>query len=178
MDDATLGIITGAIGVVGALAGTGFTQWRSDIREQVRLKVEERREQARLDAEVERERDTRLFDHRRAAYAAVIGEYLKWAALGDDVKRGLAPSPPEDANADFWRLVLEVRMLGSKKTGEAVQGLYFAICELVWPESMGGSKEPEWDAMDAFEKFQDAARADLGVPQPERFKSMEIKLPD
>lgn len=73
MDDATLGIITGAIGVVGALAGTGFTQWRSDVREQARLEVEERREQARLDAEVERERDTRLFDHRRAAYAAVIG---------------------------------------------------------------------------------------------------------
>jgi hypothetical protein len=32
--------------------------------------------------------------------------------------------------------------------------------------------------MDAFEKFQDAARADLGVPQPKRFKDMEIKLPD
>jgi hypothetical protein len=178
MDDAMLGIITGAIGVVGALAGTGFTQWRSDVREQGRLEVEERREQARLQAEVERERDTRLFDHRRVAYAAVIGEYLKWAALGDDVKKGRAPSPPENANDDFWRLVLDVRMLGSKKTGEAVQDLYFAVCELVWPGTMGGSKEPEWDAMDAFEKFQDAARADLGVPQPKRFKDMEIKLPD
>lgn len=69
-------------------------------------------------------------------------------------------------------------MLGSKKTGKAVQDLYFAVCELVWPGTMGRSKEPEWDAMDAFEKFQDAARADLGVPQPKRFKDMEIKLPD
>lgn len=178
MDDAMLGIITGAIGVVGTLAGTGFTQWRSDVREQERLEVEERREQARLQAEVERERDTRLFDHRRVAYAAVIGEYLKWAALADDVKKGRAPSPPADANDDFWRLVLEVRMLGSKKTGKAVQNLYFAVCELVWPGTMGGSKEPEWDAMDAFEKFQDAARADLGVPQPKRFKDLEIKIPD
>lgn len=176
MDDATLGIITGAIGVVGALVGTGFTQWRSDVREQQRLEIEERREQTRLDAEVTRERDSRLFDHRRAAYAAVIGEYQKWAALGDDVKKGLAPSPPEDANDEFWRLVLEVRMLGSKKTGKTVQDLYFAVCELVWPGTMGGSKEPEWDAMDAFEKFQDAARADLGVRQPRRLKDIEIKL--
>jgi hypothetical protein len=112
------------------------------------------------------------------AYAAVIGEYLKWAALGDDVKKGRAPLPPEDANDDFWRLVLDVRMLGSKKTGTAVQDLYFAVCELVWPGTMGGPEEPEWDAMDAFEKFQDAARADLGVPQPKRFKEMELKLPD
>ena len=55
MDAATVGVLTGTIGVVGTLVGVVFTQWRADVREGKRLVVEERREQQRLDRDAARE---------------------------------------------------------------------------------------------------------------------------
>jgi hypothetical protein len=87
VDAAAVGLISGGIGVAGTLLGVVFTQWRADVRERTRLAVEERREQQRLARDAELERDARLFDHRRTAYAAVIEQYHRWSVIAADVEQ-------------------------------------------------------------------------------------------
>jgi len=159
---AAVGLITGAIGVLGTLAGVLFTQWRADVRERDREAAEERREERRIANEAERERDARLFDYRRNAYVSVIEQYHRWSSVGSKVERGEVAEPPEDAMDDFWRLVGEVELYGGHEVGSAAQDLYFTLYG--WVFNWKSSKEPGWDALDGYAAFLDAARVDLGVP--------------
>lgn len=158
MDAATVGLFTGSIGVIGTLAGVGFTQWRSDVRERSRIEVEERREQTRLDRETDREQSARLFDHRRTAYSAVIREYHHWMEAAD--RPGPWRSPEDGVMGDFWQLLSEIDLYGSRVAATLARDLYFAISDVYYD-----SKDP-MKAHDRFNEFLDAARTDLGVTSP------------
>lgn len=158
--------MSGGIGVAGTLLGVVFTQWRSDVRERNRLAVEERREQQRLAHDTDRERDARLFDHRRNAYLAVIEQYHRWINIAADVREGLKSEPPEDAMDGFWRIVGDVDLYGSAEAAEKAQALYFVL-----HEQMYGTRNPniedadrDLEAGDRHNEFVNAARADLGLP--------------
>jgi hypothetical protein len=166
VDATTVGVLTGTIGVVGTLLGVVFTQWRADVREKNRLAVEERREQQRLDHDANRERDTRLFDHRRNAYVAVIEQFHRWSAIAADIREGVQPEPPEDAMEDFWRVVSEVDLYGSAEAAEKALGLYFVLHTQVYGPHNPNIEDADRDleVMDRQNDFVDAARADLGLP--------------
>ena len=166
VDAATLGVMSGGIGVAGTLLGVVFTQWRSDVRERNRLAVEERREQQRLAHDTERERDARLFDHRRNAYLAVIEQYHRWISIVADVREGLKPEPPEDAMDGFWRIVGDVDLYGSTEAAEKAQALYFVLHEHLYGPRNPNIEDADRDleAGDRHNEFVNAARADLGLP--------------
>lgn len=165
MDAATVGVLTGGIGVAGTLLGVVFTQWRSDVREKNRLAVEERREEQRLAHDAERERDARLFDHRRNAYLAVIEQFHRWSTIAAEVREGTSPEPPEDAMDEFWRVVSEVDLYGSTEAAEKALALYFVLREQVYgPRNPNIEKDDlDLEVMDHQNDFVDAARADLGL---------------
>lgn len=165
MDAATVGLLTGSIGVLGTLGGVVFTQWRADVREGKRLAVEERREQQRLDHDAARELDARLFDHRRNAYVAVIEQYHRWDAVADGIANGLHPAPPEDAMNDFWRVLSEVDLYGSAEAGKKALDLYMAMRKLVYgPHRTADDGEDAFvTAVERHRDFVQAVRADLGT---------------
>lgn len=164
MDAATVAVLTGAIGVAGTLLGVAFTQWRSDVRERNRLAVEERREDRRLAHEGERERDARMFDHRRNAYLAVMEQFHRWSNIVVDVREGIQPEPPEDAMGAFWRVVSEVDLYGSANAAEKARALYFVLQTQVYGAHPNIEDDDlELAVMDHQNDFVNAARADLGL---------------
>lgn len=152
VDTSWVALMGGAIGVVGTLGATAFNQWRSDVREA-----------KRRDDERERERASRLFDHRREAYSAVLQHYYCWEVIASELSRDEVPEPPEDAMSDFWSALGEVDLYGSHKTASSARNLYFAMSNLIYG-GLGSDPEPDWTAMDRFRDFVTAARLDLGVP--------------
>lgn len=166
MDAATVGVLTGSIGVVGTLAGVVFTQWRADVREGKRLGVEERREQQRLDRDAARELDARLFDHRRNAYVAVIEQFHRWHVIAVDIREGSKPEPPEDAMDEFWRVVSEVDLYGSTGAAEKALALYQELRDQVYEPRNPNIEDADLDvtAFDRHYEFVNTARADLGLP--------------
>lgn len=166
VDAATVGVLTGSIGVVGTLAGVVFTQWRADVREGKRLEVEERREQQRLDHDAARELDARLFDHRRNAYVAVVEQFHRWHGIAVEIREGVKPEPPEDAMDDFWRAVSEVDLHGSTEAGEKALAVYLELRKQVYgPRSRDDSDDDlDLTAFDRHYEFVNTARADLGLP--------------
>lgn len=165
MDAATVGLITGGIGVAGTLAGVAFTQWRADVREKNRLAVEERREEQRLAHDTERERDARMFDHRRNAYLAVIEQFHRWNAVAMDLRNSFKAAPREDAMDDFWRVVSEVDLYGSAEAAEKALALYQVLRDQVYEPRDPNVEDLDYDlgAMERLNDFVDAARADLGL---------------
>ncbi|MCW2785396.1 MAG: hypothetical protein JWP74_1913 [Marmoricola sp.] len=151
MDTTTVALVAGGIGVVGTLAGVAFTQWRSDVRERHRSEVEQRREQNAL-----------LLDHRRTTYVAVIREYHRWKDAPD--RPGPPLDPSDDLMADFWHLLAEVDLYGSRRAAKAASELYFALHDLLYGS---GSEATSQDALDRFSEFLDAARTDFGIAPDE-----------
>lgn len=151
---------------MGTLLGVVFTQWRSDVRERSRLAVEERREQHRLAQDTERERDARLFDHRRNAYLNVIEQFHLWINVIADVGEGLVAPPPEDAMNGFWRLVGDVDLYGSAEAAEKAAALYVLLNDRIFGPSNPSIEDTDLDleAGDRYNEFVNAARADLGLP--------------
>lgn len=166
VDAATVAVLSGGVGVAGTLLGVVFTQWRSDVRERNRLAVEERREQRRLAQDAERERDARLFDHRRNAYLAVIEQYHRWINIVADARDGLTPEPPEDAMDGFWRIVGDVDLYGNAEAADKAQALYFELHEQMYGTHNPSIENADLDleAGDRHNEFVNAARADLGLP--------------
>ncbi|WP_185994851.1 hypothetical protein [Nocardioides campestrisoli] len=166
MDAGAVGVLTGSIGVVGTLLGVVFTQWRADVRERIRLAVEERREEQRLAHDTEREHDARLFDHRRSAYLAVIEQLHRWSAIAVDVRAGERPEPPEDAMEEFWRVVSEVDLYGSTDAAQKARDLYYVLRTQVYETRNPDVEDDDLDieVSDFQNDFVEAARADLGLP--------------
>lgn len=166
VDAATVGVLTGTIGVAGTLVGVVFTQWRADVREGKRLVVEERREQQRLDRDAARELDARMFDHRRNAYVAVIEQFHRWHVIAVDVRQGVKPEPPEDAMDEFWRVVSEVDLYGSAEAAEKALALYQELSDQVYGPRNPNVEDADLDltVMDRHYEFVNTARADLGLP--------------
>lgn len=156
--------VVGLVGVLGTLAGVLITQWRADVRERNRLESEERREANRSAAEVERERDARLFEHRRTVHLSVLEQYHRWSSLAHGVNQGTVPEPPEDAMDEFLRLASEVELYGSDAASNATRNLYFALKDWVHSTGEHRTEPPDEDAHAWHYEFLDAARVDLGIP--------------
>ncbi len=180
MDAATVGVMTGGIGVAGTLLGVVFTQWRADVREKNRLAVEERREQQRLTHDTERERDARMFDHRRNAYLAVIEQFHRWNAVAMDLRNSLEAAPPEDAMGEFWRVVSGVDLYGSAEAAEKALALYQVLSDQVYGPRDPNVEDLDYDvsAMERLNDFVDSARADLGLTArwPDLDKPISLKF--
>ncbi|MSW69091.1 MAG: hypothetical protein F2829_03465 [Actinobacteria bacterium] len=169
MDVATVGLISGAVGVVGTFAGVTFTQWRSDRRDRARLDSEERREAARLAHDADLKKDERLFDHRRTAYTKIVEHYhgyTRAATEWDDHRQG---DPPEDALEPFWLSLSEVDLYGTQTVSKAALNLYWAVYSVVFGAEMVNMHvpDPDLDAYFMYAKFVEAARQDLGLPPRE-----------
>lgn len=156
--------VVGLVGVLGTLVGVLLTQWRADIRERNRLASEERREASRSAAEVERERDSRLFDHRRMVYLSVLEQYHRWSAIAEEVRNGTRQEPPEDAMNDFLRLASEVELYGNEDAANATRNLYFNLKDWIYGTGEHRVEPPETETHEWHYMFLDAARVDLGLP--------------
>lgn len=150
-------LVVASLGVGGVL----FTQWRSDVRANQRAAAEERREEQRLAREAERERDARLFDHRRTAYASVIAEFNRWWLIAVGISQGHEPTPPRDAMADFARFSAEVDLYGGEEVASRSKDLYYAMVQMVY---VTGSSVAQREAQASYARFIDVARNELGVP--------------
>jgi hypothetical protein len=150
-------LVVAGFGVSGVL----FTQWRSDVRERIRSAGEERREEKRTAREVDRDRDARLFEHRRVVFASIVEHYHRWASIATDVEQRRKPEPPEDAMDDFWERVAEVELYGGDDAASAAINLYWSLHK--WVYGVGGD-EPSWEAHGQYLEFVEIARAELGVP--------------
>lgn len=166
MDSANVIAITAAvIGPTMTLLGVAWTQIRADRREDRRIAAEERREQARVGAETARVAAATFFEHRRAAYAELIERYHFWADVSADIRNGIEPRPDEDALRDLWRVVSVIELFGSRETAEAARDLHQEVYDMVLNENPG--EHADVVLLAAYEKFMEAARADLGVRMPD-----------
>ncbi|WP_028652509.1 hypothetical protein [Nocardioides halotolerans] len=165
MDAATVGLLSGGIGVGGTLLGTVFTQIRSDARDRVRLASEERREEQRMAVDARREREARLFDHRRAALLAVIEKYHGHAELAWQLEHHQADHQPGDEELEpFWQLLSEVDLYCGAEPAKIARALYSAVSAWLHGTGAGSFVTRQERAEQLFQAFLAAARAELGVP--------------
>lgn len=118
----------------------------------------DRRDDRRATAQRDDTREARLFDHRRAAYAAFVQRArADLATRGELDEDGRFTSPPDDFLVPLYDLVNDVALYGTADGTRAAR----EVLDLMMEYSFGSGVH--WNKVDeALDRFLVQARMDLG----------------
>ncbi|HEX7133776.1 MAG TPA: hypothetical protein VF228_14460 [Iamia sp.] len=161
MDAAVIGLATAAVGVIGTLGGVLITQARSDRQASLEREAQDRRTGLSLESERHRDRDARLFDHRREVLSQVVAVYNTMMTppyLRDDTME-------EDEYAElvqkFWATLTGLDLYFQPDVSEAFKMLYEQMFDLFNVGGPAAHREATVEVL--YQRFLAVARRDLGV---------------
>jgi len=144
------------IGAVIALVGVGISQWWQAHREDTRAERVERRD-----------REGRLFEHRRDAYMAFLEEFTRHRSINDDYHAGLLgphqgspPSDVEDFLVPVYQRLLPIQVYGTEDTYRSAVAAFEVLMRYVF----GGERRAEASEVDlAFAAVLSNIGSEIGV---------------